>query len=145
MEESAQKVGVGSHGVSATTRRTITVHANSEIACKPDLFSLEIVVTSTKETAETAQSSVKRRSEYILQVLRKNSIKEKRIDKSTSVNRFGEDEVCVQVHYLAQSDCLQSCEAARNVLVEKMDAAVECGMIELLYSPAHKARKRYTH
>ena len=94
---------------SATIKRTITVHASSEIACPPDLCSLTISVSSTKETAEAAQNSVKRRGEYIMQVLCNNSIKERLVRKSTDVNRVSEDEVCVQ------TDSLQVCEAVRNL------------------------------
>ena len=76
-------------------------------------------------------------------MLRKNNIKEKRVEISTNVNRIGEDEICVQVHFLVQSDSLSACESARNVLIEKMDATVQCSRIEPHHSPVHKATKRY--
>ena len=130
---------------SATIKRTITVHASSEIACPPDLCSLTISVSSTKETAEAAQNSVKRRGEYIMQVLRNNSIKERLVRKSTDVNRVSEDEVCVQTSLLVQTDSLQACEAARNLVIEKMDATVQCSTICLHHSPESKAEGRCVH
>lgn len=89
-----------------------------------------------------ARNSVTRRSEYILQVLRNNGIKERRVEKSTDVNRVNEDEVCVQVNFRVESDSLQACEACRNLLVEKMDHTVECSAIAVSHSPAHRAEKR---
>ena len=127
---------------SAATRRIITVQASGEVACKPDLFSFAICVTSTKENVETAQNSVKRRIEYILQVLRNNGIKERRVERSTDVNRASESEVCVRVNLQVESESLQACEVSRNLLVEKMDATVQCSIIELLHSPSHKAEMR---
>ena len=123
-------------------QRTIAVHASGEVVCKPDIFSLAISVTSTKESAETAQTSVKRRSEYILQVLRNNGVKERRVEKSTDLIRVSEDEVCVRVDYRVDTDSLQACETCRNLLVVKMDSTVQCSAIELSHSPAHRAQKR---
>lgn len=131
------------HNTGSRVKRTITVHASSEVACPPDLYSLAISVSSTKENAEAAQNSVKRRSEYILQVLRNNSIKEKQVERSTDVNRVSENEICVQVNLLVRTGSLQACEAARNLLIEKMDVTVQCNAIDLLHSPAHKTEKRY--
>ena len=126
----------------AIVRRTITVHASSELACKPDVFSLAVSVSSTKESAEAAQNSVRRRSDYILQVLRNNGIKKKRVERSTDVSRAGEDEVSVRVELLAEAESVQACEAARNVLVAKLDATVHCSAVEPRHSPAHGAEMR---
>lgn len=134
--------GPAHSGETTSVLRTITVHASSEVSCPPDIFSLAISVTSTKDSAEAAQNSVNRRTEYILQVLRNNSIKGKQVKKSTDVTRVNEDEVCVRVSIVVQTGSLEACEAARNVLIEKMDATVQCSTIDLLHSPAHKTEKR---
>lgn len=134
--------GPAHSGETTSVLRTITVHASSEVSCPPDSFSLAISVTSTKDSAEAAQNSVNRRTEYILQVLRNNSIKGKQVKKSTDVTRVNEDEVCVRVCISVQTGSLEACEAARNVLIEKMDATVHCSTIDLLHSPAHKTEKR---
>ena len=128
----------------AATKRTITVHASGEVSCPPDLFSLAISVCSTKESAEAAQSSVKRRSEYIRQVLRNNKIGEKQVKVTTDVSRVEEEEeeeVCVQSHFLVQTGSLPACEAVRNLLVEKLDATVQCSAIGLQHSSESKAQK----
>ena len=137
-----RKNGIPSRGGPAVVRRTITVHASSELACKPDLFSLSVSISSTKEDAEAAQTSVKRRSEYVLQVLRNNGVKEKNVEKSTDVSRVCEDEVRVRTDLVAQTESLQACETARNVLVTKMDSTVQCSAVEPLHSPPHRAEKR---
>lgn len=134
--------GPAHSGETTSLLRTITVHASSEVPCPPDVFSLAISVISTKDGAEAAQNSVNRRSEYILQVLRNNSIKGKQVKKSTDVTRLSDDEVCVRVSILVQTGSLEACEAARNVLIEKMDATVQCSTIDMLHSPAHKTEKR---
>ena len=136
------KNGVSSRGGPAVVRRTITVHARSELACKPDMFSLSVSISSTKESAEDAQTSVKRRSDYVLQVLRNNGIKEKNIEKSTEVSRVCEEEVGVRTDLVAQMEGPQAVETARNVLVTKMDATVQSSAVEPLHSPAHRAEKR---
>lgn len=132
-----------SRGGTAVVRRTITVHASSELACKPDQFSLSVSISSTKESADAAQTSVKRRSEYILQVIRNNGIKEKNVEKSTELSRICEDEVRVRMELVARGGSLEACETARNVLVAKMDSTVQCGAVELLHSPDHLAEMRY--
>ena len=137
--EKAQKTVVG-------TKRTITVHARGEISCPPDLFSLTVVIKSVKKNAEEAQSSVKRRTEYILQVLRSHGIKEKQVKRTTDTNRDGENgDVCVQTCLMAQSDSLQACESVKNLVIEKLDATVQCGSIGLHHSSQFKAERRCIH
>ena len=133
------QVSVGS---SARPRRSITVLANSESHCEPDVFSLAVSVCSTKDSAEAAQSSVKRRTDYILQVLRNSGIREKRVEQSTHVSRERDGEVSVKENLLARAGSLHACEAARNVIVSKMDSSVDCGEIQARISPAHRAETR---
>jgi len=143
-EENEKKARTRGLGAMAT-KRTITVHASGEVSCPPDLFSLAISVCSRKESAEAAQSSVKRRSEYIRQVLRNNKIGEKQVKVTTDVSRVEEEEeeeeVCVQSHFLVQTGSLPACEAVRNLLVEKLDATVQCSAIGLQHSSESKAQK----
>ena len=142
MDENLQKNSTRSL-MAVVSKRTITLSASSEVACPPDLYCFAVSVTSTKESSEAAQNSVKRRSEYIMQVLRNNSIKERHVEKFTDINRVSEDGVCVRENILVKGDNLQACEAARNLLIAKMDATVQCSAIDLLHSPAHKTEKRY--
>ena len=136
------KRSVSGRESSVAVRRSITVHASSEALCLPDVFSLAVSISSVKDAPEAAQSSVKRRSEYILQVFRNSGIKEKRVERSTHVSRRGEDEVSVRMELLAKADSLQACETARNVIVTKMDSTVECGEVEPHISPNHRAETR---
>ena len=123
-------------------KRSISVQATGEVVCAPDILEFLISVSSTKESVEAAQQSVKRRNEYIFQVLRNNGIKEQCIRSASEVTR-GEKNVHVQTEILVQTDSLSKCEAVRNLLIEKLDQSVEFGPISCYHSPEVKENKRY--
>ena len=124
-------------GASLSSRRTISVHATSEVVCPPDIIQFAITVCSSKETHEAAQTSVKRRTDYIMQVLRNNGIRDsKNVKMLTDVSR-GESEVLVEHSDLAK------CEVVRNLLIEKMDSSIQFSPITCHYSPEIKEQKRW--
>lgn len=122
-------------------RRTISVSAMGEAPCPPDLLQFIISVSSSKETVDAAQLSVRRRTEYILQVLRSNGIKERCIKCSSEISR-GES-TCMQTDILVQSDSLETIETVRNLLIEKLDPSVNFAPISYHHSQEHKERKRW--
>lgn len=124
-------------------RRTITVDAESELLCSPDQFSLLVSVSSIKESAEAAQNSVQRRTQYILQVLRNHGMRDKNVETTTHVSRSGKDgSVTVRVDIRGNSDDAQSCETARNLILTKMDASVHCSVVEPSITSTHRTEIR---
>ena len=130
-------------GASLSSRRTISVHATSEVVCPPDIIQFAITVCSSKETHEAAQTSVKRRTDYIMQVLRNNGIRDsKNVKMLTDVSR-GESEFSVQSEVLVEHSDLAKCEVVRNLLIEKMDSSIQFSPITCHYSPEIKEQKRW--
>ena len=130
-------------GASLSSRRTISVHATSEVICPPDILQFAITVCSSKDTHEAAQTSVKRRTDYILQVLRNNGIRDsKSVKMLTDVSR-GESEFTVQSEVLVEHSDLAKCEVVRNLLIEKMDSNIQFSPITCHYSPEIKEQKRW--
>lgn len=144
---SMDQSGAGTDSVQKTRntssyRRTISVHATSEVVCPTDVVQFSIIVCSSKDTHEAAQSSVKRRTDYILQVLRNNGIRDnKNVKMSTNVSR-GEAEFCVQSKVLVEHCDLSKCEIVRNLLIEKMDSSIQFTPITCHRSPEIKEHKR---
>lgn len=105
-------------------KRTISVQSVGEVVCPPNVIQFGISVFSTKETLEAAQGSVKRRTDYILQVFRNNGIKEKTWKFSTDISRQGDDNcVRVQTNIVVDCDSVLKCETVRNLLIEKLDSS----------------------
>ena len=115
-------------------RRTISVHASGEVTSLPDVIQFTVTAHSSKDTVEEAQASVKRRTDYIAQVARKNGIKNNGIAISTEVSKgvgkemeqgdLGGSWAAVCTEVVIKCDTLSKCEAIRNILVEKMDSSV---------------------
>ena len=130
-------------GATLSSRRTISVNATSEVICPPDTIQFGITVCSRKDTHEAAQTSVKRRTDYIMQVLRNNGIRDsKNVKISTDVSR-GENEFTVQSEVLVEHSDLAKCEVIRNLLIEKMDSSIQFTPITCHYSPEIKEQKRW--
>ena len=126
----------------ATNARTISVQATSEVVCHPDVVQFGVTVFSSKDSHEAAQTSVKRRTDYILQVLRNNGIKEsKNVKMSTTVSR-GDGEFTVQSKVLVEHGDLSKCEIVRNLLIEKMDSSIQFTPITFHHSSEIKELKR---
>ena len=102
--------------------RTISVQSSGEAQCPPSHLTFGVSVCSVKDSLEAAQGSVKRRTDYIIQVLRNNGLKEKDYKCSTDISRRGEC-VRVQTDILIDFDGVSRCETVRNLLIEKLDAS----------------------
>lgn len=125
-------------------KSTISVHSSGEVTSLPDVIEFTITVHSCKETVEDAQTSVKRRTDYIAQVARKNGIKNSEITVCTEVSKgVGKETepgdligswagVCTEV--VIKCDSLLQCETVRNILVEKMDSSVRFSHVSFCHS-----------
>ena len=138
---------------SGSTRRTISVRACGEVACPPDIVQFTVTVFSSKEALEAAHASVKRRADYILQALGKNGIKERDVTCSTQVNPAGHSPLLreaaatdglssVQTDILVQANSLPQTEAARNLLLQKLDPSVRFTPLTFLHTAESKEGKR---
>ena len=121
--------------------RSIAVHAVGEVKCQPDVFTLTVTITSTKSTLEEAQTSIKRRHDYIQQVLRNNGLRENNIQSYSRVTR--NHGVQVVNTLVVETGDLRTCVAVKNVIVEKLDSSVTCDGIICRHSPHNKMNKRW--
>lgn len=128
-------------------KRTISVHSSGEVTSLPDVIQFTVTVRSCKETVEDAQASVKRRTDYISQVVRKNGVKNTGVSLSTEVSKqdgketeggevAGWANVCTDV--VIMCDALLQCESIRNLLVEKMDSSVNFSPVGFCHSTEAK-------
>jgi uncharacterized protein YggE len=122
--------------------RTIEVQAEGEVKCVPDTFTFNITITNTKLKLSEAQSSVKRRSNYIMQVLRNHGHKDRHIDVMEEIRRNQDELHSVRCTISARGDNIGKTLQARNVIIEKMDSTVECSNVHCDHSISHKANKR---
>ena len=132
------------------SRRTLTVHAEGEVTSEPDKYTLTINITSIKLKLEEAQLSVKRRSDYILQVIRNHNfnnkcikVLEEAIRLPASVNNRETEQENHQFKCIIniEGDEMEQVLAIKNLLVEKMDANVICSAVGCYHSAGHKAKK----
>lgn len=132
------------------SQRTVTVHAEGEVTSEPDSYTLTINITSIKLKLEEAQLSVKRRSDYILQVIRNHNfnnkcikVLEEAVRLPASVNNRETEQESHQVKCIinVEGDELEKVLVIKNLLAEKMDANVVCSAIGCYHSPGHKAKK----
>ena len=132
-------------------KSTISVHSSGEVTTLPDIIEFTITVESSKESAEDAQASVKRRTDYISQVIRKNGVKSNDVTVSTEVSKESviqkedtqSEVVTVHCDMVVKCDSLLRCETIRNVLIEKMDSSVHFSPVSFCHSPEAKQTGRY--
>ena len=120
--------------------RTLSIHAVGEVECSPDTFTFTITIASSKTSLEEAESSVKRRSDYVLQVLRNSGIKT--IHIGDDIKRGDTIEVKRTI-MITNNKNLENCRKARSFLIEKLDDTVHCSPIECQLSLNQKVMKRY--
>lgn len=129
---------------SVDDKRTISVFASGEVTSLPDVIQFTVTAHSSKETVEEAQASVKRRTDYIAQVARKNGIKNNDVIISTEVRKgagkemeqgdMGGSWAAVSTEVVIICDTLSKCEAVKNTLVEKLDSSVHFSHISFCFS-----------
>ena len=131
-------------------KNSISVHSSGEVTTLPDIIQFTVTVNSSKESAEEAQASVKRRIDYITQVIRKNGVKNNCVTVSTEVSKENiiqkedtlSEVVTVHCDVVVNCDSLVRCETIRNVLIEKMDSSVQFSSVSFWHSPEAKQNGR---
>lgn len=131
-------------------KNSISVHSTGEISLIPDAIQFTVTVTSNKETVEEAQASVKRRTDYVSQVVRKTGIHSE-IPMSTEITKSSGgmtsasqgDMVTVCTEVVVKCDSLNKCETIKNVLIEKMDSSVHFSPVAFWLSAEAKQNGRY--
>lgn len=151
---------VNAHLQGPPSRSTISVQSSGEIWTPPDTLQFTITVKNSKESMEEAQSSVKRRTDYIAQVIRKNGVSSGSMVLSTDVTRAGSGgggglspgpcssgmpqprlaTVCTEV--VVKCDSVGKCEIIRNMLIEKLDTSVEISPVSFWHSAEAKEKAR---
>ena len=121
--------------------RSISVQAVGEAQCPPSTINFGVTVSSVKDSLEAAQSSVKRRVDYIIQVLRNNGLREKSYKCSSEITR-SEECVRVQTDILVECESVSRCETVRNLLIEKLDSSVQVTTVTFHHLYEHREKKR---
>ncbi len=131
---------------SPPVKNSISVHSTGEVISYPDIIQFKITIQSSKDTLEDAQASVKRRTDYVAQVIRKNGIRNNDVTVSTLLNRrhleSGEATEC-STDMVVNCDSLSRCEIIRNVLIEKMDSSVLVSAVSFLHTAEAREVGRY--
>lgn len=127
--------------IQRSPKRSISVMASGISVCPPDHFSFDVTVSSTKSILEEAQASVKRRGDYILQVLRNHNVKTVQSVTDVWTECNGEEHV-VEMGISVQCGEVDKCCKVRNVIMEKLDSSsVQCSSIMCSHSPEQKTNK----
>ncbi|KAG8444856.1 hypothetical protein GDO86_009855 [Hymenochirus boettgeri] len=100
--------------------REVHVSGSWEISAPPDRARVCIKVTSSKDTATEAKSSVQRRLEYIEQRLRLGGVSEENISMSKEFKRLSNTYQMEAEVYVIFSD-FEKLQNICNTLVEKLD------------------------
>lgn len=131
-------------------RSTITVESSAEVTALPDNIQFTVTIHNSKETVEDALASVKRRTDYITQVIRKNGVKNDNVIISTEITKglhagMGDREeqgdtewANVSTDVVVKCDTLLKCETIRNVLIEKLDSSVQFSNVTFCLSAEAK-------
>ena len=125
-----------------SNRRTLSIQAQGDVLCFPDVFRFNISISSSKACFEDAQLSVKKRSDYVLQVLRNHGLSRgKNVEVISDVERWEESS---SVHCNIAVCCYdqQNCCSVRNLLIQKLNSSVQFSPIYCSVSLQHKANKR---
>jgi len=147
-------------------KSTISVQSSGEVLLLPDVLHFTVSIRNSKETLEEAQTSVKRRTDYIAQVARKNGVKGNSIVFCTDVTQCGEGGggtasfgghsinpypinggtrpglAVVHTDVTVNCDSVAKCEAIRNTLIEKLDNSVEISSVSFVHSVEAKEKAR---
>ena len=141
MEEHVDTESVKKSKYPDSGKRSITIQDFGEITKYPDIIKFTVSVSSTKESIESVKTSVKRRTDYVLQTLRSYGIGEKSLTTSTDINRGEGYEMRSDV--VVQHSEFKQCQNARNFLVEKLDSSVVISPITCYCSSSVKEQLRY--
>ena len=157
--------GVNTQQKSPSSRGTVSVQSSGEMRTHPDIFQFTITIRNSKESLEEAQTSIKRRTDYISQVIRKNGVKSRSIVVSTDMTRAGcshptagiggrnDSGACsdgmpqaglatVHTEVVVSCNSMEKCETIRNILIEKLDISVEISPVTFWHTAEAKEKGR---
>ena len=121
--------------------RTLAVCGQGETQCCPDHFQMTIVMSSTKPSIEEAEASVKKRSDYVLQVLRNHGMKNDCIKLSSEMSHRNHS-VVFKTNIKVFSEDFYKVTQARGVVREKLNGSVQCSDIGCSISLKHLTAQR---
>ena len=124
--------------------RTLSVRGHGQVECSPDNFQMTIVLNSSKPSVEEAETSVKKRSDYIFQVLRNNGIGEDCIKSHTDVGHDNQT-IVLKTSLKVISDDFNKISRAKKIIKEKLDSSVQCSSIGCYVSFSHLMSQRYVY
>jgi len=93
-------------------KRSITIQDVGEITKYPDVIKFTVSVSSTKESIESVKTSVKRRTDYILQTLPAKSWGRGKVVKSLNLDLNGGDGYEMRSDVVVQQHLNKSCYLA---------------------------------
>lgn len=138
----------GSHRnttVSDSQMRTLSVQGQGESTCSPDNFQMTVSLSSSKPSTQEAEASVKKRSDYVLQVLRNHGLSSNCINMKTCVSRHMEKEdvyVFSMIISVIGKD-YDRLNESKCVLREKLSDSVTCSDIHCSVSFKHRINHRF--
>lgn len=113
------------------------------VVCGPDVFSFCVTIVSSKPVLSDARTSVKRRGDYILQVLRNHSVKNVQ-SVTDSMSKADRDEHTVEMSVSVVCGDIEKCCEVRDLIMNKLDSpSVHCSTIQCSHSPQWIAHKTY--
>ncbi|KAL8568829.1 hypothetical protein ACOMHN_035592 [Nucella lapillus] len=117
----------------AARDRQIQITGVGEVSVPPDRFSLTIRISSKKDNVQDAKNSVTRRLDYVKQTLVNHNVQEGDQEQYRHMQRV-ESMVHLDVEVRSRFSDLQRCQAAANLLVEKLDASVSVSLPQCSHS-----------
>ena len=110
--------------------RTLTVHGQGATECNPDKFQMTVLLTSSKASIEEAEASVKKRSDYVLQVLRNHGMNSECVKLHTTVNQDDQKQVnSIKTNVKVLGCDFDRISQARGVVLEKLGSSAQCSSI----------------
>ncbi len=132
-----------SNEVSDNPLRTLSVHGQGEVECLPDIFQMTITLNSSKLSIEEAEASIKKRSDYILQVLRNNGVGEDCIKSYTDISH--DNQAIIVKTTLSVTSSTTRLAKTKRTIQEKLNSSVQCSNISCSVSFNHLMSQRYVH
>lgn len=126
----------------------LQITAIGEASLSPTRAKFKVAISSCKGNLSDAEASTNRRSEYVIQTLRNNGLKDDSIDISNSVNRLlkldqsEKSKFEIRIEIVVHFTDFKKCETLRNFLVSKLDESVYITGISYLHDPARASNLR---
>ncbi|XP_078504224.1 interleukin-1 receptor-associated kinase 1-binding protein 1 [Lissotriton helveticus] len=114
--------------------REVHVSAVAELSAAPDRARVSVHLSSCKETAIEAKSSVNRRLDYILQSIRQYGVQEENLTVTKTFRRR-ENAYNMEVEICVIFEDFDKMQTISNLLVEKLDISVTISSPHFYHTP----------